>query len=77
MDNYEKIKELIAENLDIDENEIKPESDLVEDLKADSLDIVELTMAIEDEYDVTIDDDLLENIKTVEDILTALEEALK
>lgn len=67
-----KIREIIAEQLDIELEEITLETSLVDDLKADSLDVVELIMAFEDEFETKIDDDILENIKTVEDILTAI-----
>ncbi|RLK63049.1 acyl carrier protein [Atopobacter sp. AH10] len=69
MENYEKLVELVAENLGVDQDKVNENSDLFEDLNADSLDLVELTMAIEDEFDVEIEDDNLDSIKTVKDIL--------
>jgi acyl carrier protein len=62
-----KVKSIIAEQLGVSESEIKTESSFVEDLGADSLDIVELVMAMEEEFDVEIPDDQAENIKTVKD----------
>lgn len=62
-----KVKSIIAEQLGVSEGEIKTESSFVEDLGADSLDIVELVMAMEEEFDVEIPDDQAENIKTVKD----------
>jgi acyl carrier protein len=62
-----KVKSIIAEQLGVSEGEIKIESSFVEDLGADSLDIVELVMAMEEEFDVEIPDDQAENIKTVKD----------
>jgi acyl carrier protein len=62
-----KVKSIIAEQLGVAEGEIKIESSFVEDLGADSLDIVELVMAMEEEFDVEIPDDQAENIKTVKD----------
>lgn len=62
-----KVKNIIAEQLGVGEDEIKFESSFVEDLGADSLDIVELVMAMEEEFDVEIPDEEAENIKTVGD----------
>ena len=67
-----KIREIIAEQLDVELEEITLETSLVDDLKADSLDVIELIMAFEDEFEIKIDDDVLENIQTVQDILTAI-----
>lgn len=72
MDKLERLKELISENLDVNKDDITEETDLINDLDADSLDIVELAMAIEDEFDLAIEDDQLEEIKTVADILKRL-----
>jgi len=62
-----KVKSIIAEQLGVGEDEIKPESSFVDDLGADSLDIVELVMAMEEEFDVEIPDEQAESIKTVKD----------
>ncbi|KNZ41521.1 acyl carrier protein [Acetobacterium bakii] len=67
-----KVREIIAEQLDLDLDDITLETSLVEDLKADSLDIVELIMAFEDEFEIKIDDEVLENILTVQDIINAI-----
>ena len=64
---FEKIRSILAEQLGISENEINPDSLLTEDLGLDSLDLVEMIMAIESEFDVEISDEGAENIKTVED----------
>lgn len=64
-----KIRNIIAEQLGVGEDEIKPESSFVEDLGADSLDIVELVMAMEEEFEVEIPDEEAENIKTVGDAI--------
>lgn len=74
MKNLEKLKEIIAENIGCEIEDIKVESRLIDDLDADSLDIVELTMAIEDEFNVSISDKELEEILTVSDILKKLEQ---
>ena len=62
-----KVKSIIAEQLGVGEDEIKMESSFIEDLGADSLDIVELVMAMEEEFEVEIPDEEAENIKTVGD----------
>ena len=64
-----KIKSIIADQLGVGEDEIKPESSFIEDLGADSLDIVELVMAMEEEFAVEIPDEEAENIKTVGDAI--------
>ena len=63
----EKVKKLISEQLDVDENEIELESSFQDDLEADSLDVVELVMAIEDEFDIEIPDEEAEKLQTVKD----------
>lgn len=70
---FEKVKALIAKELSIDENKITMESKLLEDLGADSLDSVELIMAIEDEFDVQVSDEAAQNIRKVSDIVEYLE----
>jgi acyl carrier protein len=62
-----KVKGIIAEQLGVSEEEIKATSSFIEDLGADSLDIVELVMAMEEEFEVEIPDEEAENIKTVQD----------
>jgi acyl carrier protein len=62
-----KVKGIIAEQLGVAEDEIKITSSFIEDLGADSLDIVELVMAMEEEFEVEIPDEEAENIKTVQD----------
>lgn len=62
-----KIKEIIAEQLGINEDDISAESSLSDDLGADSLDIVEIAMALEEEFEVEISDADIDNIDTVKD----------
>ena len=64
---FEKVKGILAEQLDIDEDSITADSSIVEDLGADSLDIVDLVMSLEDEFDTEIPDEAIEGIKTVGD----------
>ena len=66
---FEKIREIIADKLSISEDEITMDSAFLEDLNADSLDIVELIMALEDELDMEIPDEDAENFVTVGDVV--------
>ena len=61
----QKVKEIICEQLGVSEEEVTPEASFIEDLGADSLDIVELVMELEEEFDIQIPDDQAEKIKTV------------
>ena len=70
----EKVIDIVAEQLSIPKEEITPESSFVDDLKADSLDVVELVMEFEDEFQITIPDDDYEKIKTVGDAVKYIEE---
>ncbi len=69
---FEKVRSLIASELNLKEEEITLASSLTQDLGADSLDAVELIMAIEDEFDVQINDEEAQNIQTVKDIVDFL-----
>lgn len=69
----DKIKAIIAENLACDEASITEETNLIDDLGADSLDVVELCLAFEDEFGVHIEDEDLPNIRTVKDALDYIE----
>ena len=66
---FEKIRATIAAQLSIDEEEIKMESSFMNNLGADSLDIVELIMALEEEYDIEIPDEDVEKMATVSDVV--------
>ncbi len=70
----QKVIEIIADFLDIEAEEIKVESDLKEDLQADSLDFVELVMELEEEFDFEADEDKLAGLKTVGDVIKFIEE---
>ena len=70
---YETVRELLAHQLEIDPAQIGPQTDILEDLGADSLDIVELVMAIEEEYDIVITDERAANVRTVEQLVEMLE----
>lgn len=69
----DRVKQIIADELSVELDEITLSSDLNDDLGADSLDAVELIMAIEDEFDVEIPDDVATGMKTVQDIIDFLE----
>ncbi|ABW67887.1 acyl carrier protein [Desulfosudis oleivorans] len=63
----DKVKRILAERLEVDPSEIRPDAEFISDLGADSLDIVELLMSLEDEFDIEISDDEAEQIMTVKD----------
>ncbi|MBX7137951.1 MAG: acyl carrier protein [Oligoflexia bacterium] len=69
-----RIKEIIVEQLGVGIEEVNPEASFIEDLGADSLDIVELIMALEEEYDIEIPDEDAEKIQTVKDVISYVEE---
>lgn len=71
---FERVREVLADQLGLEENEIKPESRLKDDLGADSLDMVELIMAMEEEFDVEIPDEEAQSIRTVEDAVNYVEQ---
>ncbi len=67
--NFENVRDIIVETLSCDAEDVKLETNLVEDLEADSLEVVELSMALQEKLGVGIEDEDLEKIKTVQDIL--------
>lgn len=67
-----KIRDIIVEQLGVDADRVKPEASFIDDLGADSLDIVELVMAMEEEFDVEIPDEEAEKLKTVNDVISYL-----
>ena len=74
MDTFERIRELLAEQLDIDEDKITMDSDILEDFEADSLDVVDMVMTLEDEFGVQVPDEQIENFHTVGDVVRYVEE---
>jgi len=70
----EKVKKMIVDQLGVSESEVIPEAKFIDDLGADSLDIVELIMALEDEYGIEIPDEDAEKIETVGDAIRYIEE---
>jgi acyl carrier protein len=71
---FDKVKDIIVDQLDVDEDKVKMEASITEDLGADSLDVVDLVMSLEEEFDVEIPDDQVENVKTVGDIVKFIED---
>jgi acyl carrier protein len=69
----EKVKAILAEQFDVEEDKVTADTDLQEDLGADSLDVVDLLMSIEDEFGVEVPDDEIENIKTVGSLVSYIE----
>ncbi len=70
---FEKVRDILCEQLDVDEEKVTMEANITDDLGADSLDIVDLVMSLEEEFDVEVPDEEVENIKTVGDIVKFLE----
>ena len=73
---FEKVKALLADQLQIDPSEIKMESRLFEDLHADSANVMIMVMDVEEAFNITVDDDVLPNIRTVGDVVEYLEKAV-
>ncbi len=71
---FERIREIICEQLELEEDVVTMDAVLLEDLGADSIDLADLVMTFEDEFDLEISDEDLENIKTVGDIVKFIEE---
>ena len=69
----ERVKKITVEHLDVDAAKVEPKASFIDDLGADSLDIVELVMAFEEEFDIEIPDDAAETIQTVGDAITFIE----
>jgi acyl carrier protein len=69
----EKIKGIVSEQLDVSQDQVVPEASFVDDLGADSLDLTELIMAMEDEFGLEIDDDKAQQLRTVQDVISFVE----
>lgn len=70
------MKKIVAEQLSVDEEDVVPEASFIEDLNADSLDLVELIMTLEEEFNIKISDEDAEKIQTVQDAMDYLQEHL-
>ena len=73
---FEKLQEIIADVLNVQKDEIRPETTFVDDLGADSLDIFQIIMGIEEEFDIEIDNDEAEKIVTVQDAVDQIKKAV-
>lgn len=71
---FDKLKELVVDQLGVEEDEVTMEASMQDDLGADSLDLVDLVMSVEEEFGVKVADEDLENIKTVGDIVNYIED---
>ena len=71
---FEKVRDILVEQLDVEEDKVTMEASITDDLGADSLDVVDLVMSLEEEFDVEIPDDQVENIKTVGDLVRYIED---
>lgn len=74
MSTFEKVRDIVIEQLGVEADEVTLESTFIDDLGADSLDIVELIMAFEEEFGIEIPDEAAEKIKTVQDVVTYIDQ---
>ncbi len=70
---FEKIKMILADQLDVEEDDITTETDIQDDLGADSLDVVDMVMSIEDEFEIEVPDEDIENLRTVGALVNYIE----
>ena len=73
---FEKVREILCDQLDLDPDDITLDTNIIEDLGADSLDLVDFVMSLESEFDKEIPDEDVENIKTIGDIVSYIENSL-
>lgn len=74
---YDKVIDIVANQFDVEREELSAETDFVDDLRADSLDVVELIMALEDEFEIEVPDDQMESVRTVGDVVSYLEDIVE
>jgi len=75
--NFEKVKEIIVDQLDVEADQVTADASFIEDLGADSLDTVELVMALEENFDIEIPDEDAEKIKSVKDAVSYIDKNVK
>ena len=73
---FEKVRDILCDQLDVNEGEVTMDSSIAEDLGADSLDVVDLIMSLEDEFDLEVPDEQVEAIKTVGDLVRFIEQSV-
>ena len=73
---FEKVRDILMDQLDVEEEKIKPDSNITDDLGADSLDVVDLVMSLEEEFVVEVPDEEVEHMKTVGDIVKYIEDRI-
>ena len=73
---FEKVREILCDQLDLEPEDVTLDTNIIDDLGADSLDLVDFVMSLEDEFDKEIPDEDVENIKTVGDIVSYIENSL-
>ena len=71
---FEKLKKIICEQLEVEEDQVTMESNIMDDVDADSLDLVDIVMSVEDEFEVEVPEDAVEKMKTVGDVVKFIEE---
>lgn len=76
MNEFEKLKQIIADVLNVDPEEVKMETTFMDDLGADSLDVFQIIMGIEEEFDIEVPAEIAENIKTVEEAVELIKNAV-
>lgn len=74
---FDKVKKIIVDQIDVEEDKVTEAASITDDLGADSLDVVDLVMSFEEEFDIEIPDDQVEKIKTVGDIVKFIEEKVE
>lgn len=74
---FDKVKKIIVDQLDVEEDKVTEAASITDDLGADSLDVVDLVMSFEEEFDIEIPDDQVEKIKTVGDIVKFIEKKVE
>lgn len=74
---FDKVKKIVVDQLDVEEDKVTEAASITDDLGADSLDVVDLVMSFEEEFDIEIPDDQVEKIKTVGDIVKFIEEKVE
>ena len=77
MNTFERVKKVLVEQLDVSEDEVTPQASVIDDLGADSLDVVEIIMGLEEEFDVEIPDEEAEKLTTVQKIVDYVDEKAK